>query len=265
MVKPSYDKDCVCKYCGVCYSYSSGLYRHMKECKSRVTVENINITDMNSVINKLFEENADFKKMMIESLKSNQDTTNKVLELCKSNSAASVTNNIYNHPSYNNHFSISIFLNETCKHAMNMNNFIKSIKISVEDMVNIVKRGYVKGISSIFINALKKIDIHKRPIHCGDFKRKIFYVKDSNKWERADINSQIMKNAIRTLHDNNIVKINEWFVEHPGCENKSNPANDTYLKLSKYACDWNDYCIFKVIKLIAKETVIDKSNDDVNT
>lgn len=267
-VKKNFNKDQRCKYCGVCYSYSSGLSRHIKECKSRVTVEdnntssnatveNIKITDMNSVINKLFEENAEFKKLIIDSMKSNQDTTNKVLELCKSN-PASVTNNIYNHQGDNNHFSINVFLNEKCKDAMNMTDFVNSIEVTNDDMEYVGERGYVEGISSIFIDNLKNTEINKRPIHCSDRKRHILYVKESDKWERDEVNSDVLKKAVLVVEQKNIKKVNEWANEHPECYNSYNRANDIYLKLSKGATDGNEEKILTIVKNIAKETVINK-------
>ena len=267
-VKKNFNKDQRCKYCGVCYSYSSGLSRHMKECKNIVavvdnntsttaTVENIKITDMNSVFNKLFEENAEFKKMMIDSMKSNQDTTNKVLELCKSNSAP-VINNIYNHQGDNNHFSINVFLNEKCKDAMNMTEFINSIEVTMDDMENVGERGYVEGISSIFIDNLKNTEINKRPIHCSDRKRHILYVKESDKWERDEVNSTVLKNAVLVVEQKNIKKVTEWANEHPECKKSYNRENDIYLKLSKGATDGNEEKILTIVKNIAKETVIKK-------
>lgn len=267
-VKKNFNKDQRCKYCGVCYSYSSGLSRHMKECKNIVavvdnntsttaTVENIKITDMNSVFNKLFEENAEFKKMMIDSMKSNQDTTNKVLELCKSNSGP-VIHNIYNHQGDNNHFSINVFLNEKCKDAMNMTDFVNSIEVTMDDMENVGERGYVEGISSIFIDNLKNTEINKRPIHCSDRKRHILYVKESDKWERDEVNSTVLKNAVLVVEQKNIKKVTEWANEHPECNKSYNRENDIYLKLSKGATDGNEEKMLAIVKNIARETVIDK-------
>jgi hypothetical protein len=242
----------------------------MKDCKSRVelgdnitgstsTVENVKITDMNSVIIKLFEENAEFKKMMIDAIKSRDDATNKMLELCsKTNNQASVTNNIYNHQGDNNHFSINVFLNEQCKDAMNMSDFVNSIEVTMDDMENVGERGYVEGISSIFIDNLKATEINKRPIHCSDRKRHILYVKESDKWERDEVNSDVLKKAVLVVEQKNIKKVNEWANEHPECYNSYNRANDIYLKLSKGATDGNEEKILTIVKNIAKETVINK-------
>lgn len=264
--KKIFNKDKRCKYCDVCYSYLSGLSRHMKTCKGTIPEQSqiTSSTDANvtNIMNTIIQENVVFKQMIVDVVKNNQETTNKLLvEICKNNTnnAASVTNNIYNHKGDNNHFSINVFLNEKCKDAMNMTDFAKSIDLTTEDMENVGRNGYVKGLSSIFIDNLKNTDIHKRPIHCTDRKREVLYVKEHDKWEREDINSQNMINAVRIVEHKNINLINEWAKQHPECENSDSRANDVYMKLSRHAQDGEDENITKVIKNIARETVIERN------
>jgi hypothetical protein len=269
-----------CKYCGVCYTYSSGLSRHMKSCISKITHSSNNQIQTQSqtqppsdanvmnMMNTIIEDNCAMKRMFVDVIKSHQDlmatqqaTTDKVLELYKHNTtSASVTNNnIYNHNG-DNHFSITVFLNEKCKDAMNMSDFVNSIELSSEDMENVGRHGYVKGISRIFIDNLKNTDVHKRPIHCSDRKREVLYVKEHDKWEREDINCDKMKDAVRTVEHKNVVILNEWAKQHPECENSDTRANDTYMKFSKNVLDGEDDNILKVVKNIAKETVIERNN-----
>jgi hypothetical protein len=187
-------------------------------------------------------------------------TNDKLLELCINNSAASVTNNnIYNHKG-DNHFSINVFLNEKCKDAMNITDFVNSIELSREDMEYVGKNGYVKGISNIFIDNLKNTDIHKRPIHCSDRKREVLYVKEHDKWEREGVNSDNLINAVKKVEHKNLVILNEWAKQNPECENSYTRANDTYMKFSKNVQDGEDENIIKVIKHIAKETVIERNS-----
>jgi len=154
---------------------------------------------------------------------------------------------------------MNFFLNEKCKDAMNMTDFAKSIDLTTEDMENVGRHGYVKGLSSIFIDNLKNTDIHKRPIHCSDRKREILYVREDDKWEREDINSQKMIDAVRIVEHKNINLINEWAKQHPECEDSDSHANDVYMKLSRHAQDGEDENITKVIRIIAKETVIERN------
>jgi hypothetical protein len=256
-----------CKYCGVCYTYSSGLSRHMKSCNSKITNRSNNQSQsqsqsqsqtqsqsqsqtqppsdanvMNMMMNTIIEDNCAMKRMFADVMKnttdlikSNQDlmatqqaTTDKVLELYKHNTASSsiTNNNIYNHKG-DNHFSITVFLNETCKDAMNMSDFVNSIELSSEDMENVGRNGYVK---------------------------------EHDKWEREDINCDKMKDAVRTVEHKNLVILNEWAKQHPECENSDTCANDTYMKFSKNVLDGEDDNILKVVKNIAKETVIERNN-----
>lgn len=265
--KKIFNKDKRCKYCDVCYSYLSGLSRHMKTCKGMIPEQSqiTSPTDANvtSIMNTLIQENVVFKQMIVDVLKNNQEATNKLLvEISKNNAnnVPSVTNNIYNHKGDNNHFSINLFLNEKCKDAMNMTDFVKSIELSTEDMQAVGRNGFVKGLSSIFIDNLKNTDIHKRPIHCSDRKREILYVREDDKWEREDIKSQKVINAVKQVGHKNINLINEWAKQHPECEKSYTRANELYMKLSKHGCDGDDDNITKVVKNIAKEMVIERNS-----
>jgi len=262
-----------CKYCGLCYAYSSGLSRHMKTCNG-VGTEQTKITNPNDVnivnmMNTILQDNVTFKNIIADIVKNQQGlianqqaTTDKVLELClnNTNNAASVTNNnIYNHKG-DNHFSVNFFLNEKCKDAMNMSDFVNSIELSMEDMENVGRNGYVKGISSIFIDNLKNTDVHKRPIHCSDRKREVLYVKEDDKWEREGVDSDKLINAVKKVEHKNLVILNEWAKQHPECENSYTRANDMYMKLSKNVQDGEDENIKKVVRNIVKETVIERNN-----
>jgi len=275
----SYNKDQVCKYCGIGYSYSSGLYRHMKKCAGIPQNENQSqqtnavVPNMNGVINTLLCENKEFKKLILdviktnsEIIKSNQelvtsqhDATSKMLEMCSKTNAASVTNNIYNHKGdNNNHFNLNVFLNEKCKDAMNMSDFVNSIEVTIESMEYLGEHGYVDGISTIFIDNLKNTEISKRPIHCSDRKREILYVKDADRWERDGVNSQKLKNAVKIVGHKHAGLVNKWADIHPGCEKSYSIENDRYLSICRNISDGDDDKILKVVKNIAKETVIEK-------
>ena len=259
----SFNKDKQCKYCGVCYSYSSGLSRHTKKCngasntKSKVLLQQNNNGNTNSIINIMLQENAEFKQMIFDVMRQNQDTTNKVLDICKNNQS-SVTNNIYNHKGDNNTFNLTVFLNEKCKDAMNMTDFVNTIEVTMNDMENVGRRGYVEGISSIFIDNLKNTDVHKRPIHCSDRKREVLYVKHTDRWERDSVDSQKLKHAVLVVEQKHMGLVNKWADEHPGCEKSDNHANNMYMNICRNVSDGNDDKILKVVKNIAKESVIEK-------
>jgi uncharacterized C2H2 Zn-finger protein len=271
-----------CEACNAIYKYKSGLSRHLRSCVkyNQFSKEQISSNETMDVFNNLkqimmefvksnndvVKSNCELTKNTTELMKTNQDlmanqqaTNDKLLELCINNSAASVTNNIYNHK-VDNHFSINVFLNEKCKDAMNMSDFVNSIELSREDMENVGRNGYVKGISSIFIDNLKNTDVHKRPIHCSDRKREVLYVKEHDKWEREGVNSDNLIKAVKTVEQKNIRMIHEWAKQHPECEKSETRDNDLYMQLSKHGYDGEDENILKVVKNIAKETVIERNN-----
>jgi hypothetical protein len=141
---------------------------------------------------------------------------------------------------------------------MNMSDFVKTIELNTNDMENVGKNGFVKGISKIFIDNLEKTDITKRPIHCSDVKREIMYVKDDDKWDKGNIDSRKLVDAVRAIEQKNVILINNWAKEHPECGNSDTQANSTYMKLVKNA-DGTDSNIINVIKQVAKKVTIDKN------
>jgi hypothetical protein len=153
-----------------------------------------------------------------------------------------------------------MFLNEQCKDAMNMTEFVKTIQLDTDDMEDVGKHGFVKGISNIFITNLEKTEVTKRPIHCSDIKREVLYIKDDDKWERDNINSAKLVNAVRVVEQKNINMINQWAKEHPECENSNTHANRVYMTLSKHALDGDDDNTTKVAKNIAHNVIIDKND-----
>lgn len=158
----------------------------------------------------------------------------------------------------NKTFNINMFLNEQCKDAMNMTEFVNTIELDTDDMKDVGKHGFVKGISKIFIENLEKTDVTKRPIHCSDIKREILYIKDDDKWERDNIKSQKIVNAVRVVEKKNVDLINKWAKEHPECENSDTRANSMYMTLSRHGFDGDDDNVTKVIKNIAHNVLIDK-------
>ena len=175
------------------------------------------------------------------------------------NNNITVNGNMTNN-SNNKTFNINMFLNEECKDAMNMTDFVKTIELDTNDMEDVGKRGFVKGISKIFIDNLEKTEVTKRPIHCSDGKREVLYIKDDNKWEREGIHSKKLLNAIHTVEHKNVVLVNEWAKSHPQCENSETQANQIYMTLAKHATDGDEENVAKVAKQIAKSVIIDKND-----
>jgi len=263
-----------CPNCDRKYMAQRSLWRHSKQCQSSSNPETVDkgafdifkttiaeLNKMNQIQNsqmmQMFAAFIEASKNMIVSSQQASQATNTTNSTTTNN--LTVNGDITNTNNSNNKtFNLNMFLNETCKDAMNMSDFVKTIELDTEDMQNVGAHGYVKGVSNILINNLEKTDIHKRPIHCSDSKRDVLYIKDDDKWERDSINSTKLINAVKAVDHKNYMMINEWAKQHPECEHSFTPANDTYMKLARAAEAGIDENVAKVIKRVIQHVVIDK-------
>jgi len=172
-----------------------------------------------------------------------------------------ITTNSNNTNCNNPTFNMNLFLNEKCKDAMNMKDFVNSIQLNMTDMENVGRLGYVEGMSNIFIDNLQKTDVYKRPVHCSDVKRETLYVKEDDQWEREGPDHAKMTNAVLAVEHKNVVLVNEWAKANPRCLNSNTRENEIYFRLSKAVTDGEkDGNIDKVIRKVAKRVVIQKDN-----
>ena len=228
--------------CGKNYKDSSGLWRHKKNC------QNIKINDQKQLVEYLMKENLEFKQLMIEQNKH-------MIELAK-NTGHNITNN-------NQQFNLNFFLNETCKNAMNIMDYVNQLQIGMKDLEETGKLGFAEGISRIFIDGLKNIDINDRPIHCSDSKRETLYIKNNNEWNKENEDKTLLTNAIKHVTHKNMKMIPEWIKENPDYNDSTSKTNDKYLKLvmnsmSGSTEEEQKKNINKIISNVAKEVVIIK-------
>jgi len=243
-----------CINCNILFNSRTTLWRHKKKCFidcCEVISSVNNIDDQKELIQYLLKENAEFKQLMM-------DQNKQMIELA--NKAGNNNNNTNNS---NNSFNLNLFLNETCKNAMNIMDFVSQLQIGIKDLEETGKLGFADGISKIFINGLKQIDITDRPVHCSDFKRETLYVKSNDQWNKENEDKSILTNAIKHVAHKNIKQISEWTKEHPGYKDSEAKENDKYLKIVSQSMsgsseDETNKNYIKIIKNIAKETVIDK-------
>jgi hypothetical protein len=168
-----------------------------------------------------------------------------------------------NNNNNNKTFNLQLFLNETCKDAINLTDFVNQIQVSISDLEETGKLGYAEGISKVFIKNLNDIDYSNRPIHCSDSKREILYIKDDNQWIKDDEQKTNLTKAIKQVANKNIKKISEWQQLNPEYNNPDSKQNDKYMKIvlnsmsgsTKEEADKN---YEKIAKNIAKEVVIEK-------
>ena len=243
-----------CIVCSSVFNSRTTLWRHKKQCVKMTDNKKIIATedDQKELINYLLKENAEFKQLMIEQNK-------QMLELAKKAGDTTYSNNTNS----NNSFNLNFFLNETCKNAMNIMDFVSQLQVGIKDLEDTGKLGFADGISKIFINGLKQIDVTDRPVHCSDFKRETLYVKSNDQWNKENEDKTIITNAIKHVAHKNIKQITEWTKEHPEYNNSASKENDKYLKIVSHAMsgsseDETSKNYVKIIKNIAKETVIDK-------
>jgi hypothetical protein len=254
--------------CGKKYKHLSSLCAHKKTCtlEKENVVENTIISEENTIVseekqNKTEEELRELKTMFMKMIEINQDLQKQIVELAKESKSMINSNNTTNNTT-NNKFNLQIFLNEKCKDAFNITDFINGINVGFKDFENFGKIGYIGSISNIFIRELKELDVYKRPIHCSDLKREVIHVKDNNTWIKDEEKKQ-MKRAIKLIEHKNIKLIPDWVKANPEAENYTSKKHDEYNKMlgsvmGEMEDEDNERNYEKIIKNVAKETLIDK-------
>ena len=262
--------------CGKVYKARNSLWYHKQKCTS----ENITEPDQTQVVQvpppvdsslviELLKQNQEFKEMMVEQHKRMVDQQQKmtdqqdtIIELSK-NTGNTTNNNTINNTT-NNKFNLNVFLNETCKDAINLNDFIQSIELTVNDFIKTGEVGYVRGISDIMLERIRDMHPHVRPIHCTDLKRETVYVKDSDVWAKEDETKKHLSKAVRIVANKNKAQVHPWIAENPRYDILDTPECDKFFEYSKaslggYGKEEDEKFEKKIINNILKETVIDKN------
>jgi hypothetical protein len=250
----------ICDKCGKEYFSRKGLWQHAKNCLSLINVnENISdkvstdkVEELTEIIKCLVKDNSEIKNLvMIQQ--------NTITDLVKNGTHnTTITSN-----SHNKTFNLNLFLNETCKDAMNLTDFIDSLQIEYDDFEKLGEVGFVNGISNIIIKSLKELDITQRPVHCTDKKREILYVKDENKWEKEDDKYLKIRKLIKKAAYKNTRMLYEFKVKYPDYNKSESPNSDRYdLLVIETMGGRGDNDLekeTKILKNIAKEVFVDKS------
>ena len=247
----------ICQNCSKQYLSRNGLWVHSKKCFQKTDILDNQLNKQVNEFNNNTSDVVSLTNLVLEVVRQNQELTKQIVELSKS------SNTINNNCTTHNKFNLNVFLNEQCKDALNMTEFVNSLQLSLSDLENVGSKGFVHGISNIFVNGLKELDIYKRPLHCSDLKRDVLYIKDEDKWEKENEENQKIKNAIIQISNKNIKQIPIWVKQNPNCKNASSKKNDEYLRLisnSMYSSSQEEELtnIKYIIKNIAKEVIIDK-------
>ena len=250
-----------CKNCNKVYKDNSGLWRHNKKCiKVEESLGNVieNSENPGDVVRlllnqnmELIKQNQEFKDLIIEQ-------NNKMIEVAKE---AKIINNTTNNT---NNFNLQFFLNEQCKDALNIMDFINQLQLNTTDLDMVGRLGYSEGISKLFIRGLKELDVYKRPIHCSDLKRETLYVKDKDSWEKDSDEKNKIKTAIKYIAAKNFKQINEWREKNPESDDYDSKKHMDYHQIVIHSMggatkEEDEQHYNKIIRNVAKESIIDKT------
>jgi len=262
------DKNHKCE-CGKQYAYRQGLFAHKKKCaqsSQNNSLNNLENTFVPSnaappsfdqtIIIELLKQNQEFKELLIEQNKTIMDIA------AKSGNTGNTTNTINSNNTTNNKFNLNIFLNETCKDAINMNDFINNMDISLLEFENVGNAGYVNGISEIIVKRLKDLDYTRRPLHCTDLKRETMYIREDDVWNKDTANNPKLKMMVERVASKNCGKLTEWREENPDCKLLDHQLYETCLKIMIQSAgqlgEKQTRMEEKIMKNVAKEVFIDK-------
>jgi hypothetical protein len=229
--------------CGNIYKHRSGLYRHKKTCQKMP--KNAEEGPMTSIMLNLLNQNAELQKLLLEQSKETKVTNTNIIN--------NTTNN----------FSLNVFLNEKCKDAITLKDFVDGLEVRLKDLEETAQIGYSEGVSRIFIKGLNELEVNKRPIHCSDAKRETLYIKDNNEWKKEDDNKTELTKAIKIIGKKNMMQIFEWQKKHPEYNDPDSKENDKYQKMimnvmSGSTTEEQENNMKKIIKNVTKNVVIDK-------
>ena len=269
--------------CGICdkeYTNRSSLWYHMKKCGNICkTEQTIQYTESEKtpyleIINRLLADNIELRNLIVEQTKittnkmsETNDTINKVIEqnvdlvnkVLDTNKPSVINNTVNGNVNNTQKFNINVFLNETCKDAMNLSDFVKSIEVSREDLENNAQLGFVGGISKIFLDNLRQLSINKRPIHCTDVKRETMYIKDDDKWTK-EVDSTKLNSVIQTITQKSTRTLLDWKKVNPDYNDNDSEFSTRCIVIQRNSMAGYDRDTYypKVIHAIARETIVTK-------
>jgi len=251
--------------CGKKYRYSQGLSKHKRGCNYKiveqpVATEEIVVKDRrlnNEVIIDIIRENQEFRNMLLEQQKENKELMSKMIEIAQTQLPVPSTI-INNQNNQTNNFNLNFFLNETCKDAMNIQEFIENIKVTFDELMTIGDSGFVSGVTDILVKRLRDLEVEKRPIHCTDSKRETIYLKDNNSWNKDDKSKTQLKRMIEKIEYKNVAALHNWCGENPDANVNNTPQNLLRDKIYMETLRGDDKTRDKIIKNISKEVTIER-------
>jgi len=257
------------------------LWRHKKVCldtKENITIVNSNndtgityelvkelIKENKELKNVLKEQNSVFKEQSIELQYALKEQSKAIIEMSTKSNTTLIQHNTTNNTTNNNSFNLNVFLNEQCKEAISITDFVDSLNLNVSDLEATGKLGYVLGISRIFINKLKELDVFERPLHCTDYKRETVYIKNHDSWEKDNQEKTKLKTIVNRIARKNLEQLPAWQAENPDYVTLDSPENNEFMKISisslgGYTTEEENKHLDKIMRNVLKEVIVDKSS-----
>uniref|UniRef100_A0A6C0L8F0 C2H2-type domain-containing protein n=1 Tax=viral metagenome TaxID=1070528 RepID=A0A6C0L8F0_9ZZZZ len=269
-----------CILCKESFSYRMALCRHKKQCNietinknAAASVEKNDINITFELVKELIKENKELKDLLKEQSTELKDTLKDALKeqsralieiSTKSNTTLIQNNTTTNNTTNNNSFNLNLFLNEQCKDAISITDFVDSLNLNVGDLEATGKLGYVLGISRIFINKLKELDVYERPLHCTDYKRETVYIKNQDTWEKDNSEKSKLRTIVSRIARKNLEQLPAWQAENPDYVRSDTPENNEYMKISLsslggYSNEEENKHVEKIMRNVLKEVTVDKN------
>jgi len=262
--------------CGRNYKHAPSLYNHRKKCMTYVTSvvaepapsslappSSPLATSIDPyVLLNIVKQNEEFKNLLIEQNTKIMEQNQQIMELAKSNTTI-INNNTTNTNNNNNTFNLNVFLNEHCKDAISITEFINSLKLTIADLEETGKLGYVGGITRIFLNGLRELDMYTRPVHCTDLKRETIYIKDEGTWEKEDEHKTKINRAIKKVANKNLMLLAEWQKQNPNYEDLDSKEYEEYYNMAvqstgAYSKEEQEKQDEKILRNVLKEVVLER-------
>ena len=264
-VPKSSENNFQCDICNKYYKSRMGLWSHKKKCipcdNTQSTIIQSTATDTtlatdNNAMMELLKQNQEFKELLIEQQHENQELQKQLLEAVKE--GKTINNN-----TQNNKFNLNFFLNEQCKDAMNISEFLENMTLDLEDLTETGRLGYVNGISRILVNKLRELDTYKRPLHCTDLKRETLYIRDNDVWEKEENSKEKLRELVDKVANKNCKTMQQWTQIHPDYTEMDTPENQEFMKLSDailggFGEQESKQFRDRIIRSVIKEVVINK-------
>jgi len=227
----------VCE-CGKKYKFRQGLHKHKKFCNKTKVANEIkqSIETPNNMVEfiiNIVKSNEEIKQLMVDQMKQHMETQKQHLEAQKQliEIVKEPRNMINSNNTQNNHFNIQFFLNETCKDAINVSDFIENIKIDFDDVENVGRKGYITGITDMIVRNLSELGMTKRPFHCTDIKRETIYIKDNDKWDKDNEIKEKFQKVLNQIYDKNWNTLRKWSMANPDIRILDSRENKLYHKI----------------------------------